>query len=513
MPNHGAMIADPGQNRLGPAALCLMLGLLLVCGCARQKPPNVVLIVFDALRPDHVGAYGYDRPTTPHLDELAKESILFEQVTASASFTLPSMATVFTGLEPIDHNVRRHLDPEGIQDRLESHHETLAETLKAHGYATAAAMGNSLFLYKFGFEQGFDFFDAGQRRDAEPNTDVALNWLKDHPKDQPFFLWVHYIDPHWPYNAPANFKRPFHHPDDGQFRALVEDFKQTRVRGDQIYFDNRLDPDGVKAGIAEYDNEIAYADAQMGRLIEYLKRSGLYEDTIIVVISDHGESLGEHDLFFAHSFFLYNEIQQCVWVLKPAGKRKTVDIDDPIRIDRPVGHDDTVGVDHSVRIDHPVRLLDLYPTLLGMLDMKPGRTLAGIDLQPLWSGNKEKSIPELPVYAEAEPRYRSDPGEYRYPSRKRVYMEGNVGKWRMIQAGGYKLIHIPGEGVELYDLENDPQERNNIAEASPEVVRRLSQMLNEYLKRDAGEPEGSPRALEAEWEEALKEIRAMGYGN
>ncbi|MFH1998428.1 MAG: sulfatase [Planctomycetota bacterium] len=482
-----------GKNRcegLGRTVFLFALCLGLGCGCADHDTPNLVIIVFDALRPDHVGAYGYERDTTPRIDLLAHDAILFEEVNTSAAFTLPSMATLFTGLNPIAHNVRRHMDPDGLQDHLEDRFETLAESLRARGYATGAAVSNSLFLYRFGFDQGFDLFDAGQRRDAEPTTDIALSWLKEQNQDQPFFLWIHYIDPHWPYNAPPDFSRRFLHPDGGQYQALLDDFKKSRVRGDQIYFENRLDPDGVKSGIAEYDNEIAYADSQMGRIIEYLKSQGLYDNTLIAVVSDHGESLGEHGLFFAHSFYLYNEIQRCAWVLKPPHGRE------------------------PVRVKHPVRLLDFYPTVLAMLDMDPAQTPEGKNLNFLWTGTGEHgAFPDLPAYSESEPRYRTEQGGYRYPSRRRAYKEGNVGKWRMIQSNGYKLISIPGEGWELYDLTRDPLELDNIAEEQPDVLHTLSRSLTGFLEKDAGEPPGSPRPLNDEWEKALQEIKAMGYGN
>lgn len=483
-----------GARILKPVfSLLVLLGLacwMFACSQNSEKEPNLVVIVFDALRPDHTGAYGYGRPTTPNLDRLAEEAVVFEDVTAPAAFTLPSMATLFTGKDPVAHGVRRHLDPNGIQDRLDERFYTLAERLKDRGYRTGAMVSNSLFLLKFGFDNGFDHFDAGARRNAGPTIDAALNWLHDQPEDQPFFLWIHFIDPHWPYNAPPEFNRPFNHPDNGEYARTLEAFKRKRLRGDQIYFDNQLSPDGVQKATAEYDNEIAYADEQTGRLLRYLKNRAWFDETLIAVASDHGESLGEHDLHFAHSFYLYQEIQQVVLVIKPPGSRQT----------------------H--RIAHPVRLLDFMPTVWTLLDMPVDPTWEGADLTPLWTGKgPPQTFPDLPVYAESEPRYRTEGGGYRYPFRKRAYLDGNAGKWRMMRSNGYKLIDIPGEGRELYDLNRDPAESRNIVEEQPGVADQLSRLLKQVVDQDrseAGAVQGEP--VQHDWE-ALEQIKAMGYGN
>jgi arylsulfatase A-like enzyme len=474
--------------------LLALIGLgLLSTSCSGSDPdrPNVVLVVFDALRPDHTSTYGYGRPTTPHLDRLARNAILFEDVSASAAFTLPSMATLFTSLDPVEHGVRRHLDSQGIQDRLDERFTTLAELLESRGYATAAIVSNSLFLLKFGFDQGFETFDAGGRRDAGPTTDAAIDWLKQQSEDRPFFLWVHYIDPHWPYNAPPDFiKRPFRHDDQGQYAHILDGFKRGRIKSDQIYFDNRLGPDGIERAIAEYDNEITYADHYLGRLIYYLETEGKYDNTLIAAVSDHGESLGEHDLYFAHSFYLYEEIQQVVMMLKPPFSRS------------------------AERVSHPVRLLDFLPTVLNLLDMETTAEMRGKDLSPLWEERKgDASFPDLPIYAESEPRYRTEQGLYRYPFRKRIYKEGNEGKWRMIRSGDFKLIHIPGEGEELYDLSTDPEEAKNLMDAEPATAGRLKKLLQQIMDQDSGAAVPEPDRSRTRNREVIKEIQALGYGN
>lgn len=463
----------------------LLFLTLSSCGDSpSSKPPNVVLFVFDALRPDHTSTYGYDRPTTPNLDRLAEDAVLFESVAPSAAFTLPSMATLFTSLNPVKHGVRRHLDPHGIEDRLDPRFVTLAERLKERGYATAAVVSNSLFVMDTGFEQGFDHFDPSERRDAGPTTDAALKWLEERKEDGPYFLWVHYIDPHWPYNAPPGFKRPFTHADQGEYESLFRGFKQGRVDADRIYFENRLSEAGLMRGIAEYDNEIAYMDQHMGRLLDQVNR----ENTLIAAVSDHGESMGEHGLFFAHSFYLYNPIQKAVMLIKPPGWKG------------------------AARVSETVRLLDFLPTVLGLAGIDPPGGLEGVDLAPLWEEPGGGSW-DLPVYAESEPRYFTPDGGFRYPARKRAYLEGNMGKWRMMQAGGYKLILIPGEGCELYDVAADPGETTNLFEARPDAAAALSRKLMEILKDDRFDASQGKRVPLAQDERALKLLRELGYGN
>lgn len=467
--------------------LFLLLPMLVLpsCGPDRADSPNLVLIVFDALRPDHTGSYGYGRPTTPNLDGLAADSVLFRNALAPAAFTLPSMATLFTSLGPLDHGVRRHLDPEGLEDRLEEKFLTLAETLKERGYATGAVVSNSLFMLEVGFDQGFDYYNPGKRRDAEPTTDAALAWLKGLPDDAPFFLWVHYIDPHWPYDAPRDFRRPFSHPDKGQFQRTVLDFEGGRLSSDRIYFESRLDEDGLCRGIAEYDNEIAYADHHMGRVVDYLKERGIYDETLIAVVSDHGESLGEHDLTFAHSFYLYDTVQKVVWLLKPPGRKE------------------------AAEVERQVRLLDFMPTVLSCLGIDDRAGMKGRNLRPSWEGSAE--FPDLPAYAESEPRYRNRRGSFRYPARRRVYLEGNEGKWRMIRHEGYKLILIPGEGKELYDLDRDPDELKSVLEERPAIAEKLTRMLEAVLEKDRSGPSAGGREPLAGDGEAVRLIKEMGY--
>ncbi len=234
-----------------------------------EGPVHLLLITLDTVRADHLGCYGYEHPTTPHLDALAQEALLFETCQASVPVTLPSHCTIITGMEPFEHGVRNN-GTFVLSDEI----TTLAEVMHAQGYATGAVMASIVLAQRFGTAQGFDHFDddftgpgAGHplpERVAGEVTRRGLEWIRNQP-DRPWFAWLHYFDPHDPYHPPAPF-------------------------------DRMLD--------APYDGEIAYADAHLGGLFRELKRMGLWDRTLIAVTADHGEGLGEHNEP-THSLFIY----------------------------------------------------------------------------------------------------------------------------------------------------------------------------------------------------------------
>lgn len=479
--------------------LLILVGLLTACGSENVERPNCILIVVDTLRADRVGCYGHENPTTPNIDALAAEGILFENAISQAAYTLPSMATLFTALNPMNHGVRRHPDTEGRVDILRPELETLPEFLAAEGYTTQAVISNSLFQKRFGvgFDAGFDVYDVGRRRrDAGPTTDLALKLIERNVTEQkPFFLWIHYIDPHWPYDPPTSFERPFAHDDGGQFQRLLDRFADKSLTREIINFAPPLDSDGRAAGLCAYDNEVAYADGQIGRLMAALKEKGLDENTVVVLLSDHGEALGEHGLTFSHSFTLYDEVQRVVQIIRPAGGAA------------------------PVRVGQQVRLLDFAPTLLGLLGFDPtdrdSDLLAhaeGCDLSPLWTGGAD-ALGALPAYAESEAW-----------SADAVGVAGRVGsaipcprkgeKWKMVRFKGYKLIWIPGAEWELYDLTADREERSNLRRDPPEAAKPLGRIM-ESLLDDSGSGYGSANGsrLDDEARRELDEVLdGMGYG-
>lgn len=269
--------------------------LLVLSSCSRPKtPPNVILIVIDTLRADRVGCYGYDRIGTPYIDELARSGVRFENVLSHVPITLPSLSTIMTSALPPTTGVHGN---EGF--RLDDHAVTLAEILKEDGYETRAVVGAVVLDSLNGIAQGFDRYDdnfeAGftgynayveatrplvtdtQRR-AEEVTRIALEMVDSMEEGRPFFLFVHYFDPHTPYDPPLPY-------------SLV---------------DPAIDEDSYEYQLLMYDGEIAYTDEHIGRFLIGLKERGILDKSLVVLTADHGESLGEHREH-THAFFAYEQ--------------------------------------------------------------------------------------------------------------------------------------------------------------------------------------------------------------
>jgi arylsulfatase A-like enzyme/Flp pilus assembly protein TadD len=311
----------------------LALGAVLVLGgCNRiaatgpaPKRPNLLLVTIDTLRADHVGCYGAQGARTPVLDRLAAEGARFTTAIASAPLTLPSHASILTGLYPPHHGVRYN----GIS-RLDPSFETLTERLRDGGYATGAVVGSYVLAAKYGLDQGFAHYDDDTRSRGDPAerpasevSDGALAWLAG--AERPFFLWVHYYDPHERYAPPEPFASRF-------------------------------------AG-RPYDGEIAYVDSELGRLLAALAARGELDETLIAVTADHGESLGEH-AEITHSYTLYDAVLAVPLVFRGPGV--------------PAGR----------VVEGVVRTVDVAPTLSALLGLAPSGESDGADLSPLWSGSR-----------------------------------------------------------------------------------------------------------------------------
>jgi arylsulfatase A-like enzyme len=412
---------------------------------------NVVLVTIDTLRADHCSAYGYARDTTPVMRRLASEGVLVEAAYAPMATTAPSHATLLTSLYPIAHGCVRN------GRFLREQHVTLAERLKAAGYRTSAVVSSFVLSPRFGFGQGFGSFDSrfedarprdarqttarkAFSRTADATTLVALDWLARRQRDRPFFLWVHYFDPHEPYAPPEAFRRRF---------------RQTG-------------PDEVAA---RYDGEVAFADEQLGRLLDALDQAGERTRTLVVLTADHGEGLGDHG-HMTHSVNVYEEAVRVPLVFRWPG---TV----------PAGR----------RLAGPVEMVDVTPTVLELL---------GLPLAPPLHGTS---------FAGA---LRGQPGTERTADAKMVFLQRRVytdeasirGEKFGVRAGSWKYIEALDEGTrELFDLRADPAELANVAARHPEPAARLSQAIARWRARHAG----GPKALDDETEEAREGLRALGY--
>src|SRR6266404_6571813 len=278
--------------------------VLSAAQAAAQTPeksaPDVVLITIDTLRADHLGCYGYQKIKTPNIDGLAADGARFTRAFTAVPVTLPSHTAMLTGTYPMLSGMH-----DFSANKLSPQQPTLATVLKQSGYATAAVIGSAVLDSRFGLNHGFDFyydhFDFNRLQESNLDemerpgnvvADTALDWLAKNNQKK-FFLWMHLYDPHFPYRPPAPYS---------------EQYKDR-----------------------PYDGEIAFADSQVGRLIRFLKDKGLYQNTIIVLTGDHGESLGEHGEK-THGFFIYNATLRVPLIIHLPGKSATLALEDPVSL-------------------------------------------------------------------------------------------------------------------------------------------------------------------------------------
>jgi arylsulfatase A-like enzyme len=417
----------------------LLIWLVLFAASLRAlaEAPNIVFITVDTTRADRMGFLGSKRGLTPNLDVLARQGVVFERAYSQAPLTPVSHATIFTGTYPQFHTVTDFGHP------LPALLPFVPEILKKSGYHTAAFIGSLILDPKAsmapGFDRGFDFFDAGFHpkhapRESRYDTierragDVvrhATTWLDKH-RQAPFFIWVHLYDPHAPYDPPPPF--------DTRFPDL-------------------------------YDGEIAYADASLGKLFAYLRQRGVYENTMIVVMSDHGESLGAHGEAM-HGIFLYDETIHVPLLFKLPGQ---------------------VLAHH--RVAGRVRLVDVAPTLLTMLSLPLPPTFQGESLVPLMKGASARA--DLPAYAETD-----------YPHRAFGWSA-----LRSLRSGKYLFVRAPQR--ELYDESLDKSDQRNLANSSRAVSETLLSQLNDFRENTSSYREGADQPPLSS--EQSQNLAALGY--
>jgi choline-sulfatase len=401
----------------------------------RNTDLNLLLITLDTTRADRIHAYGFDGIETPNLDRLAREGVLFEQAVAPAPLTLPAHSSIFTGRFPPAHGVR---DNGGFF--LDERETTLAERLQAHGFTTGGFVGAYVLDHKWGIAQGFqtyfDDFDLSKYqslslgsvdRPGNEVADKALAWL-DGVASRRFFGWVHFYDAHSPYDPPEPFK--------------------ARYAGHP------------------YIGEIAFVDAQVGRLLSFLDARNLTRHTVVIVMGDHGESLGEHGEG-THGFFVYQATMHV-----------------PLMIRAP--YDVMAGR----RVGDTVRSIDILPTALELLGVKTADRLEGSSVVPLMTGARKEL--GLAAYSEA------------------IYPRFHFG-WsdvRALTAGRYKFIAAPRP--ELYDLQQDPAESRNIYAERQALGDRLNQELIALERRMSASAAAPKAAVEVD-PDARARLAALGY--
>jgi len=454
-------------------AAALAAGMPGLCSCARRPArPSVLLITVDTLRADHLGAYGYTRPTSPRIDALAREGVLFEKAFATVPRTTQSVATILTGLYPKHHRAR------GLFSILPEANVTLAEILRGEGYATWAVVSNIFLQPGKGFEQGFDSYsNPRQRFDGDSSaqiTDEALGKLRQAP-ERPFLLWVHYLDPHWSYQPEGRFATLFD-PDYRPGAAMRELAGQQK--GD-IIFHNRLAPEDRRHLVALYDGEIAQVDEQVGRLLDGIPPP-LRARLLVILASDHGESLCEHDVCFAHGETLYEDTLRVPLIVALPGRLA------------------------PGRFGGAVSLMDLAPTVLSLVGV--GQRM-GMDGVALLSERGER----LPAAAGREFLFAETDYQLIHAANPRYFIPGVEGRWSGIRRGEEKLIRIPrpeGALQEAFQLATDPGETRPLEPAGLARGGEMARALEGWIDFEPGAGESPEASLTPEQKERL---RSLGY--
>jgi arylsulfatase A-like enzyme len=438
----------------------LVLAGLAVLSCSKPEPPrNVVFILVDTLRADHLGTYGYARDTSPNVDAFARESLQFDDARSQASCTFPSANSMLTSRYPSAFLGQPPPSPLGIPESIPS----IAEILQQRGFRTAAVSASPVvrntpgrFNPGAGFGRGFETFheDCVWKNAACVNrAAIPLLTPEDTDDPRPFFLYLHYMDPHGPYAPPKNHRRRWAlgRPE----KKFVRDGNPNPI-GDMLYKgapDPGATPQDLQYLTDLYDEEIAFFDGHFAQLLAAVREAGRMEDTILVFSSDHGEEFLEH-----------GHIKHCRTLFDSSIKT-------PLFLRIP-------GVEPRV-LPQPVQNLDLVPTLLDYLGIDTSTmTFEGESLRPLIEETKEL-----------------DPHQY-----------GMQGTLRSAADGQHKLIHDLGRGsYALYDLKADPRETKDALRGKRRIFHGLRQALTEWLGRTEGQGKAE-ESLEAE-----RKLRALGY--
>ena len=405
-------------------------GSAAVAPAAALRPMNLVVVTIDTLRPDHIHCYGYPKIETPTLDAVAQAGVLFENAVTPTPLTPPSHASIFTGLYPTKHHVR---NTGGFI--LQTSSTTLATILEQQGWDTAAFVSSAVLKKLFGFNRGFAVYDdqmpnpgnkqeflEDPERNATATVDRALHWLEAQ-NGKPYFLWVHVYDPHLPYRPPAPFR---------------EKYK------------DRL-----------YDGEIAYADHELGRLFDAVHKKSAADKTVIAVLSDHGESLGEHGEY-THGIFLYDATLRVAFLMSGP------------------------GIPAGLRVKQQARTIDFLPTILELMGGKPPTPVEGASLVPAFSGSDANTAVS---YAET------------------LYPKINMGwaELRAIRTNRWKYIRAPKP--ELYDLSQDPTEHANVIQSHTPEVQKFEAQLKAVIGADGTEKVQT----ELVDQRTMDQLKSLGY--
>lgn len=470
----------------------VLLGCLALGACAAPPPrsadsrPDVLLLTIDTLRPDYLSANGYDRPTSPVLDELISASWYFEDAATPIARTTPALASLLTGAYPHGSGVR------ALWENMPAGVVTWPQLLQGAGWQTFAVVTNNVLTPERGLNRGFDvYLPAGDARSARVTTDRALECLARASKNRPVFAWVHYIDPHMPYRSDPKIIERF----DGEYRGPYRlGFGEARRPGDttdpfpeglskvDATHHNALPPDVMAHVLRLYAADIRATDDEVARLLHAFRaRSG--KNLLVIFTADHGESLGEHDYCFDHGDYVYE-----------------AEIRVPLTIALPPSH----PLAGNGRLAGRVSLVDVAPTVLELLGVAaPPEFTSRVEGQSLTPWMRHDPPPARPVFAES--------GHAFFPEAVKRRVRNDLdGNFRGVVLDGWKLIWTPFQkGAlewELYDLRADPHETHDLWREDHPKFRELQPMLMEWVR--AGEWKGEPSPIR---QADLEALRSLGY--
>lgn len=418
---------------------------------------KVIFISIDTLRADHLGCYGYHRNTSPNIDRLAKEGIVFENAYPSDVPTQPSFTSMFTGLRGIETGVVSHSETENLSERIPCFPEILAK----NNVTTAAV--STLYMMRRWFARGYRCYMnpvAGQNSrlqqvDAEEINAMALPWMEEN-KDKDFFMFIHYWDPHNLYLPPEAYRRLFYQGDEND----PEDHSLDKLKTQPIWPFVKMHLDAIKKGVtdieyieAQYDGEIRYTDDNIGGLLEFVEDSGISEETTIILTSDHGESLGEHDFYFDHHGVYETTVHVPLIIRHPEDGMEGARIKDMVQ-----------------------STLSIAPTVLNLFGLEVTENMEGKNLIKIAKGEEEGD--------------------------KEIHI--NTCIWtakRAIRRGRWKLIKTIEKAfwdtpeTELFDVESDPQEMSNLADSRPDEVDELELRMHRWLENKLGKKQDPLRVI------------------
>ncbi len=431
--------------------------------------PNVLLILPDTLRADHLGCYGYHRQTSPNIDKFADECLFFEKAFSPSPWTKTAVGSILTSLYPHEHGAYKWAD------NLNNQSLTLTEIFRNKNYRTFSAQANGLITSRYGFHQGFQIYKEMTNDLAENLTDEFVTWLNRN-KRRPFFAYLHFMDTHYPYKVPGHYTRTY--ASEGQSALNLDELKSQDIRLLTEMGMAQNDKDHI---VDLYDDSIVYFDIHFGRIIDALRANQILDKTIVILLADHGEEFWRHGSF-GHGHTLYNELLHVPLLIR------------------------YTKILPAKKVPFPVQLIDLYPTILSLTRVDSDHEIKGKDLLPAILNDREA---KRVIYFE---------GILHGGEKRGVYKDG----WKLIQntAERYNRMSFDPLGeltqfkypelekeYEFYDIQEDFNEVHDLFNRQTDILKETKRLLQVFKRDNLLLQEQRQRQLS----EKLKDFRSLGY--